>query len=157
MHHQSIFQYVALFYWPEGEEDNEAFSCPGIFSRTLCFYYVTVASSPGSPRSHLLDGHRKFVGSSAIPARSCPGPVRYPWGSVAESLLDHVVSPPRSCLECIFSNYNDRCEPFCTSPGLVLKEGNNLERSLYCACWGCYPRLSRRRINPIEKVSVMQR
>ena len=44
----------------------EAFSCPGIFSRTLRFYYV--ASSPGSPLSHLLDGHRKLVGSSAIPA-----------------------------------------------------------------------------------------
>ena len=23
----------------------------------------------------------------------------------------------------------------------LLKEGNNLEKSLYCACWGCYPRL----------------
>jgi len=22
------------------------------------------------------------------------------------------------------------------------KEGNNLQRNLYCACWGCYPRLS---------------
>ena len=53
---------------------NEASSCPGIFSRTLRFYYV--ASSPSSPLPHLLDGHRKLVGSSAIPARSCPGPVR---------------------------------------------------------------------------------
>jgi len=61
---------------------NEAFSCPGIFSRTLCFYYV--ASSPGSPLPHLLDGHRKLVGCSAIPARSCPGPVRYHWGSIVE-------------------------------------------------------------------------
>jgi len=52
---------------------NEACSSPGIFSRTLHFYYV--ASSPGSPLPHLLDGHRKFVGSSAIPSRSCPGPV----------------------------------------------------------------------------------
>jgi len=59
---------------------NEASSCPGIFSRTLRFYYV--ASSPGSPLPHLLDGHRKLVGSSAIPARSCPGPVRYHWGSI---------------------------------------------------------------------------
>jgi len=39
---------------------NEASSCPGIFSRTLRLYYV--ASSPGSPLSHLLDGHRKLVG-----------------------------------------------------------------------------------------------
>ena len=31
-----------------------------------------VASSPGSPRPYLLDGHRKLVGCSAIPARSCP-------------------------------------------------------------------------------------
>jgi len=53
---------------------NEASSCPGIFSRTLRFYYV--ASSPGSPLPHLLDGHRKLVGRSAIPARSCPGPVQ---------------------------------------------------------------------------------
>ena len=54
---------------------NEAssLSCPGIFSRTLRFCYV--ASSPGSPLPHLLDGHRKLVGRSVIPARSCPGPV----------------------------------------------------------------------------------
>ena len=61
---------------------NEASSCPGIFSRTLRFHYV--ASSPGSPLPHLLDGHRKLVGCSAIPARSCPGPVRYHWGSIVE-------------------------------------------------------------------------
>jgi len=61
---------------------NEASSCPGIFSRTLRFYYV--ARSPGSPLPHLLDRHRKLVGSSAIPARSCPGPVRYHWGSIIE-------------------------------------------------------------------------
>jgi len=60
---------------------NEVYSCPGIFSRTLRFYYV--ASSPASPLPHLLDGHRKLVGCSPIPARSCPGPVRYPWGSIA--------------------------------------------------------------------------
>jgi len=60
----------------------EASSCPGIFSRTLRFYYV--ASSPGSPLPHLLDGHRKLVGSSAIPARSWPGPVWYHWGSIVE-------------------------------------------------------------------------
>jgi len=48
---------------------NEASSCPGIFSRTLRVYYV--ASSPGSPLTHLLDRHRKLVGCSAIPARSC--------------------------------------------------------------------------------------
>jgi len=45
---------------------NKASSCPRMFSRTLCFYYV--ASSPGSPLPHLLDGHRKLVGRSAIPA-----------------------------------------------------------------------------------------
>jgi len=61
---------------------NEASSCPGIFSRTLHFYYV--ASSPGSPLPHLLDGHRKLAGRSAIPARSCPGPVLYHWGSIVE-------------------------------------------------------------------------
>ena len=54
---------------------NEASTCPGIFSRTLRFYYVT--SSPGSPLPHLFDGHRKLVGRSAIPARSCPRPVMY--------------------------------------------------------------------------------
>jgi len=47
---------------------NEASNCPGIFSRTLRFYYV--ASSPGSPLPHLLDGHRKLVGRSAIPAKA---------------------------------------------------------------------------------------
>jgi len=61
---------------------NEASSCPGIFSRTLRFYYV--ASSPGLPLPHLLDRHRKLVGRSAIPARSCPGPVRHHWGSIVE-------------------------------------------------------------------------
>ena len=59
---------------------NEASSCPGIFSRTL--YYV--ASSSGSPLPHLLDGHRKLVGCSAIPARSCSGPDRYHLGSIIE-------------------------------------------------------------------------
>jgi len=62
--------------------ENEASSCPGILSRTLRFYYV--ASSPGLPLPHLLDGHKKLVGRSAIPARSCPGPVRYNWGSIVE-------------------------------------------------------------------------
>jgi len=47
---------------------NKVSSCPGIFSSTLRFYYV--ASSPGSPLPHLLDGHRKPVESSAIPART---------------------------------------------------------------------------------------
>jgi len=61
---------------------NETSSCPGIFSRTLRFYYF--ASSHGSPLPHLLDRHRKLVGSSAIPARSCPGPVQYHWGSIVE-------------------------------------------------------------------------
>ena len=61
---------------------NEASSCPGIFSRTLRFYYV--ASSPGEPLPHLLDGHRKLVGCSAVPARSCPGPVPDRWGSIVE-------------------------------------------------------------------------
>ena len=53
---------------------NEASRCSGIFSSTPRFYYV--ASSPGSPLPHFLNGHRKLVGSSAIPARSCPGPVQ---------------------------------------------------------------------------------
>ena len=43
-----------------------------------------VASSPDSPLPHLLDRHRKLVASCAIPARSCPGPVRYHWGSIVE-------------------------------------------------------------------------
>jgi len=60
---------------------NEASRCPWNFSRTLRFYYV--ASSPGSPLPHLLDGHRKLVGCSAIPARSCPVPFRYHWGSTS--------------------------------------------------------------------------
>jgi len=49
---------------------------------TLRFYYV--ASSPSSPLPHLLDGHRKLVGCSAIPARSYPGSVQYPWGSIVK-------------------------------------------------------------------------
>jgi len=61
---------------------NEACNYHGIFCRILRFYYV--ASSPSSPLPHLLDGHRKVVGCSAIPARSCPGPVRYPWRSIVE-------------------------------------------------------------------------
>jgi len=47
---------------------NEASSCPGIFSRTLRFYYV--ASSPGSPLPHLLDGHRKLYNSSKVMRRA---------------------------------------------------------------------------------------
>jgi len=61
---------------------NEVSSCPGIFSRTLRFYYVT--DSHCSPLPHLLDRHRKLVGCSTIPVRSCPGPVWYHWGSVIE-------------------------------------------------------------------------
>ena len=34
--------------------------------------------------ARLLDGRRKLVGRSAIPARSCPGPVWYHWGSIVE-------------------------------------------------------------------------
>jgi len=63
---------------------NEASSCLGIFSRTLRFYYVASSLATGSPLFHLLDGHRKLVGSSAIPARSYPGPVRYHWRSIIE-------------------------------------------------------------------------
>ena len=48
------------------------------------FYYV--ASSPGSPLPHLLDGHRKLVGCSASPARSCPGPVITGPASLAEQI-----------------------------------------------------------------------
>jgi len=50
---------------------NEASSCPGIFSKTLRFYYV--ASFPGSPLPHLLDGLRKLVGSRAIPQGHAQG------------------------------------------------------------------------------------
>ena len=39
----------------------------------------------------------------------------------------------------------------------LLKEGNNLERSLYCACGGCYPRLSGGGSNLIKKVPMMER
>ena len=61
---------------------SEASSCLGIFFRTLRFYYVT--NSLSLPLPHLLDGHGKLVGCSAIPARSSPGPVRYHWGSMVE-------------------------------------------------------------------------
>jgi len=66
-----------------GKNKNKASSYPVIFSRTLRFYY-NVASSPGSPLPHLLDGQRDIVGSSAIPASSCPGPVRYSCRSIIE-------------------------------------------------------------------------
>jgi len=52
---------------------NEASGWPGIFCRTLRFYYVAI--SPCSPLPHLLHRHRKPVRCSAILARSCPGPV----------------------------------------------------------------------------------
>ena len=54
--------------------------------RIFCIPLYYVASSPGSPLPHLLVGHKKFVGSSAIPARSCPGRARYPWGSVCQCI-----------------------------------------------------------------------
>jgi len=60
---------------------NETSSFPRIFPRTFRF---NVASSPGSPLTHLLDGHGDIVGCCAIPASSCPGPVQYPWGSIIE-------------------------------------------------------------------------
>jgi len=47
-------------------------------------FVFDVASSPGSRLPHLLDGHRKLVGSSVNLVRSCPGPVRYHWGSIVE-------------------------------------------------------------------------
>jgi len=37
------------------------------------------------------------------------------------------------------------------------KEGNNLESSLYCACWGCYPRFSGGGSKLIKKVPMMER
>jgi len=40
--------------------------------------------SPGSPLPHLLDGHRKLLGCSAISTRLCPGPVRYHWAGIVE-------------------------------------------------------------------------
>jgi len=76
---------------------NEAFSCLGIFSRTLRFYYV--ASSPSSPLPHLLDGHRKLVGRSAIPARSCPGPVWYHWRSIVELVVSPDETPELMTLQ----------------------------------------------------------
>jgi len=39
----------------------------------------------------------------------------------------------------------------------LLKEGNNLERSLICACGGCYPRISGRGSELIQKVPMMER
>ena len=39
----------------------------------------------------------------------------------------------------------------------LLKEGNNLERSLYCACEGCYPQLSGGGSELIKKVPMMER
>jgi len=80
---------------------NEASSCPGIFSRTLRFYYV--ASSPGSPLPHLLDGHRKLVGCNAIPARSCTGLVRYHWGRFLELKVPPVLSWGLLKRTCVFS------------------------------------------------------
>jgi len=59
---------------------NKASSCPGIFSRTLCCYYV--ASSPGSPLSHLLDGHRKLVGCSPARCVCCFVLLTQYWGIV---------------------------------------------------------------------------
>jgi len=48
---------------------NKAFSCPGIFSRTLRFYYV--ARSPSSPLPHLPDGHRKLAESRVQQGVGC--------------------------------------------------------------------------------------
>jgi len=39
----------------------------------------------------------------------------------------------------------------------LLKEVGNQERSLYCACWGCYPRLLGEGTELIKKVPVMER
>jgi len=36
------------------------------------------------PSPIFLTHTEKLVGSSVIPARSCSGPVRYPWGSIVE-------------------------------------------------------------------------
>ena len=65
-----------------GKIRSETSSCLGIFSRTLRVSYV--ASSPGSPSPIFLTHTGKLVGSSAIPARSCPEPVWYYWGSIVE-------------------------------------------------------------------------
>ena len=75
-------------------------SCPGIFSRTLRLYHVD--GSPVSPLPHLLDGHRGLVGSKAIPASSCPGPVRYPWGSIIELEM-----PPDETLGVMTSHFHN--------------------------------------------------
>jgi len=56
-----------------GKIKNDASCCPGIFSSTLSLYYV--ASSPGFPLPHLVDGRRDIVGCSVISSISCPGPV----------------------------------------------------------------------------------
>jgi len=37
------------------------------------------------------------------------------------------------------------------------KEGDNLERSMYCVCWGSYPQLSGEGSHLIKKVSLMKR
>ena len=39
----------------------------------------------------------------------------------------------------------------------LMEEGDNLERSLYCACGGSYPRLSGGGSELIKKVSIMER
>jgi len=37
------------------------------------------------------------------------------------------------------------------------KEADNLEKSLCCACWGCYPQLSGGESELIKKVLIMER
>ena len=44
---------------------------------------------------------RKRVGRSAIPARSCPGPVRYHWGSIAELEVPPDETPELMTLQCV--------------------------------------------------------
>jgi len=71
---------VALFYWPEGEKDWKQ----GLQSPWDLSAFTLSLSPPVHPSPIFLTDTEKLVGCSVIPARSCPGPVWYPWGSIEE-------------------------------------------------------------------------
>ena len=115
---QSDFLWVLLcFIDPRVRKirnEPEASGCPGIFSSTRRFYYV--ASSLSSPLPHLLDRHKKLVGCSAIPDRSCPGPVWYPWGSIRELEVPPDETPRLMTLHPHNTNVLQSITPYAKSP-----------------------------------------
>jgi len=96
---------------------------------------------------------RGVRGEPQIFAKRNPSVSNTPW----ESIFQMIVHCHLNACNCFFRSSNLWRDTVFEWTHWILKEGNNLESNLHCACWGCYSRLSKGGSELMKKAPLMER